>query len=260
MYDKTCFSWVQVVKKSEMPPMAKYLCLYLSTFMNLEHNVAWPSQTRIVTETGMDIRTARKWQQWLVTHGWLIVNKGARPVMTEGGVQMCNEYVISLPTDVKRGIQKCTHPDEGGCKNVSEGGTKMSSRGVQNSTPNNNSNNKRNNKGARFAPPSVDDVKSYCREKNLNVNPEKFVDHYTTNGWMVGKTKMKDWKAACRNWSRRNDERNIDERDIDGKPWHESFKGVNRQGEKYGIKEEDFDNWQYFKRAVIAEAKNRGEL
>lgn len=58
-------------------------------------------------------------------------------------------------------------------------------------------------KAERFSPPTLDDVKAYCQEKGLsNVDPEKFVDFYSSKGWMVGKNKMKDWKAAVRNWSR----------------------------------------------------------
>lgn len=54
----------------------------------------------------------------------------------------------------------------------------------------------------RFTPPTLTDVKSYCLEKNLNVDANKFIDFYESKGWMVGKNKMKDWKAAVRNWSR----------------------------------------------------------
>lgn len=53
-----------------------------------------------------------------------------------------------------------------------------------------------------FIPPSVDDVRSYCEEKNYSMDPVRFVDFYESKGWMVGKTKMKDWKAAVRNWER----------------------------------------------------------
>ena len=52
----------------------------------------------------------------------------------------------------------------------------------------------------RFSPPSLEQVQAYCQERQNNVNVQKFVDYYTSNGWMVGKTKMKDWKAAVRNW------------------------------------------------------------
>lgn len=52
----------------------------------------------------------------------------------------------------------------------------------------------------RFTPPTVEEVRSYCNERRNGVNPQKFIDHYTANGWMVGKNKMKDWKAAVRTW------------------------------------------------------------
>lgn len=51
-----------------------------------------------------------------------------------------------------------------------------------------------------FKPPEFNDVHAYCNQRNNSVNPQKFIDHYTSNGWMVGKNKMKDWKAAVRTW------------------------------------------------------------
>jgi len=59
----------------------------------------------------------------------------------------------------------------------------------------------------RFCPPTLEEVQAYCQERKNNVDPQRFMDHYRSNGWMVGKNKMKDWKAAVRNWeSRRNSE------------------------------------------------------
>lgn len=56
----------------------------------------------------------------------------------------------------------------------------------------------------RFSSPSVDDVRAYCLEQNYSaVDPQRFVDYYASNGWMVGKNKMKDWKAAVRGWNSR---------------------------------------------------------
>lgn len=51
-------------------------------------------------------------------------------------------------------------------------------------------------------PPSVDDVASYCAERNNGIDPEQFWDFYQSKGWYVGKTKMKDWQAAVRTWER----------------------------------------------------------
>lgn len=59
----------------------------------------------------------------------------------------------------------------------------------------------------RFTPPTVEQVAAYVRERRSPVDPQEFVDFYASKGWMVGKTPMKDWKAACRNaekWDRWN--------------------------------------------------------
>lgn len=57
----------------------------------------------------------------------------------------------------------------------------------------------------RFTPPTLADVQSYVAERHSAVDPQGFIDFYESKGWMVGKTPMKDWKAACRNaenWER----------------------------------------------------------
>lgn len=56
----------------------------------------------------------------------------------------------------------------------------------------------------RFIPPTVDDVREYCFERGNSIDPQRFVDYYTSNGWMVGKNKMKDWKAAVRTWEQKD--------------------------------------------------------
>ena len=59
-------------------------------------------------------------------------------------------------------------------------------------------------KEKRFAPPTLENVSEYCRKMGYtNVDAARFIDFYTSNGWMVGKNRMKDWKAAVRNWDRR---------------------------------------------------------
>lgn len=57
----------------------------------------------------------------------------------------------------------------------------------------------------RFTPPSVEDVRAYCQERKNTVDPQKFVDHYTSNGWKVGKNPMKDWRASVRTWEKREE-------------------------------------------------------
>jgi len=52
-------------------------------------------------------------------------------------------------------------------------------------------------------PPSVESISLYCQERNNNIEPQGFYDYYQSNGWMVGKNKMKDWKATIRTWESR---------------------------------------------------------
>ena len=58
-------------------------------------------------------------------------------------------------------------------------------------------------RAVRFTPPTVDEVKVYCQERGSSVDPEKFVDFYSSNGWKQGRNKpIVDWKAAVRTWER----------------------------------------------------------
>lgn len=72
-------------------------------------------------------------------------------------------------------------------------------------TTNKNDKNDKNNKKniyAHFTPPTLEEVISYCKERNNSVDPQKWYDFYESKGWMIGKNKMKNWKAAVRTWER----------------------------------------------------------
>lgn len=63
------------------------------------------------------------------------------------------------------------------------------------------------NKRRVFIPPTVEDVREYADEAGITLNADRFVDFYASKGWKVGSETMKDWKAAARNWARRDRER-----------------------------------------------------
>lgn len=63
----------------------------------------------------------------------------------------------------------------------------------------------------RFKKPSLEEVKEYCLERNNGINPEQFIDFYESKGWMVGKSKMKDWKACVRTWEKNRKKDNNEE-------------------------------------------------
>lgn len=76
-------------------------------------------------------------------------------------------------------------------------------------------------RAARFTPPTLAEVQAYVSERQSPVDPQGFLDFYAAKGWLVGKTPMRDWKAACRNaeswerWAKRPDKNRIRSYDAD---------------------------------------------
>ena len=79
-------------------------------------------------------------------------------------------------------------------------GKQTASKGQQYKKDNKDNNDKKEKN--IFSPPSVDEVREYCESRNNGIDPETFVDFYESKGWMIGKNRMKDWKAAVRTWER----------------------------------------------------------
>ena len=69
---------------------------------------------------------------------------------------------------------------------------------------NNNSLYKR--ESSRFQKPSIDEIRQYCISRNNSVDPEQFFNFYESKGWTIGKSPMKDWRAAVRTWEKREKE------------------------------------------------------
>ncbi|MEN6423664.1 MAG: phage replisome organizer N-terminal domain-containing protein [Smithella sp.] len=81
---------------------------------------------------------------------------------------------------------------------------------------NKNKNKKERENRGIFQIPTLQEIADYCMERQNGINAETFLNHYTSNGWMVGKNKMKDWKAAVRTWEQRDKQTKQEE-----KPWYE---------------------------------------
>lgn len=101
---------------------------------------------------------------------------------------------------------------------------------INNNINNNNiNNNKESNinitkESKKFTKPTIEDLKAYCEEKGLgNVDVEYFYDYYESNGWQVGKSKMKDYKATLRNWNRRNYNTNTNNNVSKDKPYEDKL-------------------------------------
>lgn len=58
----------------------------------------------------------------------------------------------------------------------------------------------------KFVKPTAAQVVEYAAEIGFQINGGKFIDHYEANGWLVGKNKMRDWKATVRTWKHRDED------------------------------------------------------
>jgi hypothetical protein len=65
-------------------------------------------------------------------------------------------------------------------------------------------NNKSDKPILRFVIPEISEIKDYCFLRKNNVDAETFYNFYQSKGWMVGKSKMKDWKACIHTWEKSN--------------------------------------------------------
>lgn len=98
------------------------------------------------------------------------------------------------------------HASEINCMQMHADDSKCARNPIQSeSNPNPNPNPKESvSRATRFTPPTVEEVAAYCLERKNHVDPQRFVDFYAAKGWMVGKNRMKDWKAAVRTWEQRD--------------------------------------------------------
>ncbi len=175
-------------------------------------------------ELGYSVETLRKYLNELVAYGWL--TKGEQQIQVAGRWGAV-EYVLEdekIPTPKNTDAEKTRHGEKNSLSNTDSIQIQISTNIDYDKSILSESENLRNEglaitlqtqdpkekscakkespKRAVFTPPNVAEVETYCKERNNGIDANYFVDYYTSNGWMVGRTKMKDWKAAVRNWER----------------------------------------------------------
>lgn len=121
-------------------------------------------------------------------------------------------YNERMDEEIEKRLIYCkskSHPGKSGRKNKSyenHMNTDRESYGnhTENENENDNIDNKKRGKGEKqiFVQPSIEEVISYCTERNRGVDPVKWFNFYSAKGWMIGKNKMKNWKAAIHTWEK----------------------------------------------------------
>lgn len=98
----------------------------------------------------------------------------------------------------------CRSNDRGGVVETTTKDSILYNSNKENNIIINNNITKESEKSSRFIKPTIEEIIKYCEERNNNINAEQFYNFYESKGWLVGKTKMKSWKAAIRTWEINN--------------------------------------------------------
>lgn len=161
----------------------------------------FPSRDKICSDLNISISSYQKYLKALVERGYITVEQQKN----ESGTFARNVYTLK---DVVPAVEcETVHGETVHCETAHgatvHGETDTNNNNINNNNINNNNNNNRGKKSAsRFKPPTFEEVRAYCSERKNNIDAQRFIDYYTSNGWRVGKNSMKDWKAAVRTWER----------------------------------------------------------
>lgn len=182
-----------------LKPLARLLYAEITALCNQE-GYCWAGNQYFADLYEVDKNTVSGWIGQLKTRGYITVQLQYK----EGTKQIVNRYIRINGEGINKIIDTSLQKDVYPINEIIE----------VNSTDNNTNNNK-TNKGGRFTPPSVEQVMEYCNHRQNGINAQSFIDFYQSKGWMVGKSKMKDWKASVRTWETNNkirNEQNADKR------------------------------------------------
>lgn len=145
------------------------------------------STARLSNQTGLSVKQIRTCLERLSEEG-KIVTKGASKWTK---ITICNYDSYMLDGE------------DAGRTNGEQMASKWQADGEQMATPKEEKKviNKESNSSRRFVKPTIEQIAAYCKEKGYDVEAERFFNYYESKGWVVGKSPMKDWKAAVRTWA-----------------------------------------------------------
>jgi len=157
----------------------------LSSFQG-SNDDAYPSREAIVARCGLVVETVSRSVKHLMELGWI--------QRYQRGLRKTNVYRVMIESD----ISEVTHrslPDM-----TSTSLQEVTHRSLPSIELEKNTRKRTSANASPFTKPSLDELKAYCNERKNSVNPEKWLAHYESVGWKIGRNPMKDWKAAVRTW------------------------------------------------------------
>lgn len=119
--------------------------------------------------------------------------------------QFESEQQINIKTTNKYSIISITNYDQYQSTEQQKDSKKTTDQQQTNNRPTqrNNINKLKEIKERNIIPPKLEWVQKYCLERQNNINPQSFMDHYESNGWMRGSNKIKNWQACVRTWEQK---------------------------------------------------------
>ncbi|MCK5600472.1 helix-turn-helix domain-containing protein [Candidatus Pacearchaeota archaeon] len=152
----------------------------------------WPGMTTLTRKTGLAKQTVIRSVKRLEKKGVLAVDRR--------GKGKSNHY--------KTGTKSRPVPKVDRSINGTIGGAKSRPKPVPKVDPNQTDLLNQTNTNKKFQKPTPSKVTEYAASIGFELDGQYFIDSYEAKGWMIGKSKMKDWKAAVRTWKNRKKEFN----------------------------------------------------
>ena len=235
-YSKIQRNFWETDEAREMTPEEKYFWMYLQTNANVNTLGCYAFRMRkAMDETGYNRETLEKLLQRMEQVLRILYDEGAKEVFllhwAEGNWNKKTATLRALAADLKEiqsktlketvktlllkngifteeEVEKAekTAPSAQERNEKEQRGTTGNKRSGEGEGEGEGKKKKEKEKRSKcvFTPPTLEEVQAYCKERGNRIDPQYFLDYYTSTGWMRGKVKLKDWKAAVRTWERQD--------------------------------------------------------
>lgn len=189
---KAFYDWL------ELNPLPSPAIVLWHALMHMANKTGWQQEFMVATsvlsmKTGLNAKAIERARNHLEQCGRIVWRKrsGKRSAVY-GLISLCDKMnVENVAQNVGQSVVQAS--DKASC-GMSDKVSVLIDR-------NRNETEKKREKES-FAPPSVEEVRLYCLERGNQVDAERFVDFYASKGWMVGKNRMRDWRACVRTWEK----------------------------------------------------------
>lgn len=176
---------------------AKCIYAYFCSFAGAGA-LCFPTRSKICYDLCISIDTFGKYLRQLIEHGYIKCEQ-----IKENGRFSHNVYTLCSTISP---CPKISDTENTVYDNLDTNNNNIKSNNINKSNSLSEKENEKQPKkeNKKFTPPTIDEVKAYCDERNNHVDPEKFVTYYDSVGWYVGKKKMKNWKSSVILWEKGN--------------------------------------------------------